>query len=60
MYILELTEEEIDFVYTRCLRKAIRLEDAHLEDTPCHELSTKIMHKIYNSKNNHLDKGGGK
>lgn len=59
MYTLELTEEEIEFVYTRCLRKAMRLEESHLEDTPCYELSNKIMHKIYDSKKKHLDKGGG-
>lgn len=47
MYDLKLTKEELDFIYTRCLRKAMRLEESHLEDTPCYELATKIMHKIY-------------
>jgi hypothetical protein len=35
MYNLELTEEELDFLYDRCSRKAARLEEAHLEDIPC-------------------------
>lgn len=46
MYNLNLTEEELEFVYTRCLRKAIRLEEAHLKDIPCYELANKIMWKI--------------
>ena len=50
MYILELTEEEIEFVYTRCLRKAMRLEESHLEDVPCYQLANQIMSKIYDSK----------
>ena len=50
MYILELTEEEIEFVYTRCLRKAMRLEESHLEDGPCYQLANQIMSKIYDSK----------
>lgn len=50
MYILELTEEEIEFVYTRCLRKAMRLEESHLEDVPCYQLANQVMSKIYNSK----------
>lgn len=50
MYILELTEEEIEFVYTRCLRKAMRLEESHLEDVPCYQLANQVMFKIYNSK----------
>lgn len=50
MYTLELTEEELEFVYTRCLRKAMRLEDAHLKDVPCYELATQIMWKIYDAK----------
>ena len=50
MYTLELTEEEIEFVYTRCLRKAMRLEDSHLEDVPCYRLANQVMSKIYDSK----------
>lgn len=50
MYTLELTEEEIEFVYTRCLRKAMRLEESHLEDVPCYQLANQIMSKIYDSK----------
>ena len=46
MYNLNLTEEELEFVYTRCLRKAMRLEEAHLKDIPCYELANKIMWKI--------------
>lgn len=47
MYILELTGEELDFIYTRCLRKAMRLEESHLEDVPCYKLANQIMSKIY-------------
>lgn len=50
MYTLDLTEEEIEFVYTRCLRKAMRLEESHLEDVPCYSLANQIMSKIYDSK----------
>jgi hypothetical protein len=50
MYTLELTEEELEFVYTRCLRKAMRLEESHLEDVPCYQLANQIMSKIYDSK----------
>ena len=46
MVTLELTEEELEFIYTRCLRKAMRLEEAHLKDIPCYELANKIMWKI--------------
>lgn len=45
-YTLELTKEELDFVYTRCSRKAARLEEAHLEDIPCYYLSWQVMNKI--------------
>ena len=47
MYILELTEEELDFVYTRCLRKAMGLEESKLEDVPCYRLANQVMSKIY-------------
>ena len=50
MYLLELTEEELEFVYTRCLRKAMRLEESHLEDVPCYDLANKIMWKINDLK----------
>lgn len=50
MYTLELTEEEIEFIYTRCLRKAMRLEESHLEDVPCYQLANQVMSKIYDSK----------
>lgn len=45
-YALELTEEELDFVYTRCSRKAERMEEANLKDTPCYRLSWQVMNKI--------------
>lgn len=50
-YILELTEEELNFLYERCSRKAARLEEAHLEDIPCYRLSWQVMHKIFEAKN---------
>ena len=45
-YTLELTEEELDFLYTRCSRKAARLEEANLTDIPCYHLSWQVMMKI--------------
>lgn len=60
MYTLELTEEEIEFVYIRCLRKAMRLEESKLEDVPCYRIANQVMSKIYDSKKDYLDKGGGK
>lgn len=51
MYTLELTKEEIDFIYDRCQRKAMRLDEANLKDIPCYELSYKIMSKIHNELN---------
>jgi hypothetical protein len=50
MFTLELTEEELEFVYVRCLRKALRLEEAHLKDIPCYDLANKIMWKINDLK----------
>ena len=47
MYTLELTEEELDFLYERCSRKAARLEEANLTDIPCYELSWQVMSKIF-------------
>ena len=44
---LELNEEELEFVYARCQRKAMRLEEAHLEDIPCYTLANRIMWKIH-------------
>ena len=46
-YTLELTKEELDFIYDRCSRKAARLEESHLEDVPCYRLSWQIMNKIF-------------
>jgi hypothetical protein len=51
MYILELTEEELDFLYDRCSRKAARLEESHLEDLPCYRLSWQVMTKIFEARN---------
>jgi hypothetical protein len=45
-YSLELTEEELKFLYDRCLRKAARLEEANLTDIPCYQLSWQVMAKI--------------
>ena len=45
-YTLELTSEELDFLYTRCSRKAQRLEEAGLKDIPCYRLSWQVMSKI--------------
>ena len=50
MYKLELTEEELNFIYDRCSNKAARLEEVNLEDTPCYRLAHQVMHKIYESK----------
>lgn len=49
-YSLNLTPEELDFIYTRCSRKAERLEEAHLEDVPCYRLSWQVMAKIMRAK----------
>lgn len=50
MYKLELTEEELQFIYNRCSRKAARLEESNLKDTPCYRLSWAIMNKINEAK----------
>lgn len=50
MIKLELTEEELQFIYERCSNKAARLEDSNLEDTPCYRLSWAVMNKILNIK----------
>lgn len=47
MIKLELTEEELQFIYDRCSNKAARLEEVHLKDTPCYRLAHQVMHKIY-------------
>lgn len=46
MVKLELTEEELQFIYDRCSNKAARLEEVNLEDTPCYRLSWSVMSKI--------------
>ena len=56
MYTLELTEEELNFVYDRCSRKAARLEEANLKDIPCYELAWKVMSKIFEARNNIMTK----
>jgi hypothetical protein len=50
MYKLELTEEELQFIYDRCSNKAARLEEVNLKDTPCYRLAHQVMHKIYESR----------
>lgn len=50
MVKLELTEEELQFIYDRCSNKAARLEDSNLEDTPCYRLAHQVMHKIYKAR----------
>lgn len=47
MFTLELTEEELNFIYDRCSRKAARLEEANLKDIPCYRLAWQVMSKIY-------------
>ena len=49
-YTLELTEEELNFIYERCSNKAARLEEVNLKDAPCYRLAHQVMHKIYESK----------
>ena len=55
-YTLELTEEELNFVYERCSRKAARLEEANLKDIPCYELAWQLITKISNIRNNTTEK----
>ena len=50
MFILELTEEELDFLYDRCDRKAQRLEEAGLHDLPCYRLSWQLLSKILKAR----------
>ena len=57
-YKLELTEEELDFIYTRCLRKAARLKEAHLEDIPCYSLAWQIMSKIFRAREDSINTKG--
>ena len=51
-YNLELTEEELEFIYDRCSRKAARLEEANLKDIPCYRLAWQVMTKIFKVKEN--------
>ena len=53
MFTLELTEEELEFIYTRCQRKAMRLEEAHLKDIPCYRLAYQVIHKIHSCRKAH-------
>lgn len=57
-YNLELTEEELDFIYTRCSRKASRLEEAHLKDIPCYSLAWQIMSKIFRAREDSINTKG--
>ena len=54
-FTLELTKEELDFIYTRCVRKAARLEEANLTDIPCYGLSWQVMTKILKVQKEDLD-----
>ena len=51
-YTLDLTDEELEFIYERCSRKAARLEEANLTDLDCYRLSWQVMHKIFELKKN--------
>ena len=57
MYTLEVTEEELNFLYDRCVRKAARLEEANLKDIPCYELSWRLMSKISDLRKTKNTKG---
>lgn len=46
MYTLELTKEELDFIYDRCSRKIARLEESNLKDIPCYRLAWQVLLKI--------------
>ena len=59
MYTLEVTEEELNFLYERCSRKAARLEEAHLEDIPCYRLSWQLMSKIFKAKETNKENTDG-
>ena len=50
MYTLNLTEEELQFLYDRCSRKAQRLEEANLTDVPCYQLAWRLMTKLQQLK----------
>jgi hypothetical protein len=56
MVKLELTEEELQFIYDRCSNKAVRLEEVNLEDTPCYRLSWSVMSKILKIKQGNENK----
>ena len=51
-YILEITEEELEFIYDRCSRKAARLEEANLKDIPCYRIAWQILLKIFKLRDN--------
>ena len=57
MYTLELTKEELDFIYNRCSRKAARLEESHLEDTPCFRIAWQIINKVFVAQDSQETKG---
>ena len=58
MYTLNLTAEELDFLYNRCSRKAQRLEEANLKDIPCYHMAWQLMMKLAAVKSNKGDKDG--
>ena len=56
MYTLELTEEELNFLYDRCSRKIARLEEANLKDIPCYRLAWQVIMKISDLRDNETTK----
>ena len=50
MIKLELTEEELQFIYDRCSNNATRLQEVNLEDTPFYRLSWSVISKILKIK----------
>ena len=55
-YTLELTEEELNFVYDRCSRKAARLEESDLKDLPCYRIAWQLISKISKARENKITK----
>lgn len=46
----DFTEEEIEAVSDYLLRKIMRLEEAHLEDSKCYPLLVSFRQKLINKK----------
>ena len=43
---LELTKEEVDFIYYCCKKEATNLEDRWSKEEPEYRLAHQVMHKI--------------